>query len=91
MVFGLLERVKARDVAITVTEVDITERPDAVLQYGLRATPAMAINGRLEFVGVPTEREFLARLRERGLSGVEMPALEAAPRGLLGRWRGLFR
>lgn len=76
---------------MTVTEVDITERPDAVHQYGLRATPAVVINGRLEFVGVPTERELLARLRDRGLSHVEMPAPEVAPRGLPGRLRGLFR
>jgi hypothetical protein len=91
LVFGLLERAKARGAAITVTEVDITEHPDIVQQYGMLATPAIAIDGRLEFVGVPTEREFLARLHEKGLSLADRPEPAAAPPGLLGRLRRLFR
>lgn len=91
MVFGLLERVKAQGAALTVTEVDITQHPDMVQQYGMLATPAVAIDGRLAFSGVPSERQLLARLRERGLVLADTPAPEAVPRGLLGRLRGLFK
>lgn len=76
---------------MTVTEVDIVDRPDVVHQYGLRTTPAIAINGRLEFIGAPSEGAFLARLQERGLAPTTMLTPEAAPRGLLHRVRRFFR
>lgn len=76
---------------MTVTEVDIVARPDAVHQYGLRTTPAIAINGHLEFVGAPSEGEFLARLQERGLAPTTTTTPEVAPRGLLRRVRRFFR
>jgi protein-disulfide isomerase len=44
--------------------VDITERPDAAVKYRVMATPALAINGKLEFMGVPKEEALRARLRE---------------------------
>jgi predicted thioredoxin/glutaredoxin len=91
VVFELLERIKAQGAALTVTEVDITQHPDLVQQYGILATPAVAIDGRLECSGSPSERQLLARLRERGLVLADTPAPEAVPRGLLGRLRGLFR
>ena len=33
------------------------------VQYRVMATPAIAINGKLEFTGVPREEALLARLR----------------------------
>lgn len=91
MVFGLLERVKAQGAALTVTEVDITAHPEIVQQYGILATPAVAIDGRLEFSGVPTARQLRARLQERGLVLIDTSAPDTAPPGLLDRLRRLFR
>jgi thioredoxin-like negative regulator of GroEL len=91
LVFGLLERVQAQGAALTVTEVDITQHPDIVQQHGILATPAVAIDGQLEFSGVPSERQLLARLRARGLVLADTPEPEASPPGFLGRLHGLFR
>jgi hypothetical protein len=48
---------------LELEEVDITERPDVAVRYGVLATPAIAINGRLEFTTVPGEDALRARLR----------------------------
>lgn len=48
---------------LRVDEVDVTERPEVAVRYGVMATPAIAINGRLEFRGVPREDALRARLR----------------------------
>ena len=39
---------------ITVEEVDITVDPTRASQYGVMSVPAVAINGILKFVGVPS-------------------------------------
>lgn len=43
--------------------MDITEHPEVAVNYRVMATPAIAINGKLEFVGVPREEALLDRLR----------------------------
>ncbi|MFQ6073894.1 MAG: thioredoxin family protein [Candidatus Bathyarchaeia archaeon] len=42
---------------ITVEEVDITAEPTRAAQYGVMSVPAVAINGILQFVGVPKREE----------------------------------
>ena len=42
---------------ITVEEVDITTEPTRAAQYGVMSVPAVAINGVLKFVGVPSREE----------------------------------
>ena len=44
-------------------EVDITQQPEVAVRYRVVSTPAIAINGRLEFRGVPREDALLERLR----------------------------
>ncbi len=51
---------------LELEEVDVTQRPDVAVRYGVLSTPAIAINGRLEFHGVPSEDALLARLRAAG-------------------------
>lgn len=48
---------------LQLDEVDVSERPDVAVRYGIMATPAIAINGRLEFAGVPREDALRARLQ----------------------------
>ena len=62
MVAALIENVKATLPDVRFEEVDITERPDIAVKYRVMATPAIAINGKLEFVGVPKEEALRARL-----------------------------
>ena len=44
------------------TEIDITEHPEVAVKYRVMSTPAIAINGKLEFMGVPKEEELRRRL-----------------------------
>lgn len=45
-------------------EVDVAANPAVAVKYRVMATPAIAINGTLQFTGVPREDALLARLRE---------------------------
>ena len=58
----MAERAKARFAGLEVREWDLLEHPELGPRYGVMATPAIVINGRLEFSGVPKERAFLERL-----------------------------
>ncbi len=51
---------------VYVEEIDIAAHPAVAVKYGVMATPALAINGKLEFTGVPREDALLARLRSVG-------------------------
>ncbi len=63
MVAKLIEEAKAEIPDLHLHEVDITEHPEVAVKYRVMSTPAIAINGRLEFLGVPKEEALLARLR----------------------------
>lgn len=58
----MVDRAKARFPEIGVREWNLVERPELGPRYGVMATPAIVINGRLEFGGVPREQTFLERL-----------------------------
>ena len=49
---------------VTVEEVDITIDTTRAAQYGIMSVPAIAINGALKFVGVPTKEELKNALAE---------------------------
>ena len=51
---------------LSVEEVDVAKRPDVAVKYGVMATPALAINGRLEFTGIPRDDALRARLQSAG-------------------------
>jgi len=44
------------------TEIDITEHPEVAVKYRVMSTPAIAINGKLEFMGVPKEEDLRRQL-----------------------------
>lgn len=64
MVAKLVEDAKVEIPGLHLEEVDITEHPDVAVKYRVMSTPAIAINGRLEFLGVPKEEALRAKLRE---------------------------
>ncbi len=49
---------------IHFVEVDITQRPDIAVKYRIMTTPAIAINGKLEFTGIPKEEILRDRLTQ---------------------------
>lgn len=48
---------------LRVEEIDVAAHPEVAVTYAVMATPAIVINGRLEFTGVPGEDALRARLR----------------------------
>lgn len=43
---------------------DLVEHPELVSKYGIMSTPAVVINGKLEFVGVPKDKKLLERIEQ---------------------------
>lgn len=58
----MVEKAKAHFPNLEVREWNLVEHPALGPRYGVMATPAIVVNGRLEFSGVPKERVFLERL-----------------------------
>lgn len=58
----MVDSAKTRFPALEVRERNLAEHPELGPRYGVMATPAIVINGRLEFGGVPREKAFLERL-----------------------------
>lgn len=58
----MVDRAKTRFPALEVREWNLAEHPEIGPRYGVMATPAIVINGRLEFSGVPREKAFFERL-----------------------------
>ena len=74
MVATLIETAKAEVPDIHVEEVDVAADPARAVKYPVMSTPAVAINGKLEFTGVPREDALLARLRAAAGLSKETPA-----------------
>lgn len=62
MVSNAVDTARARFPELEVREWNLVEHPELGPRYGVMATPAIVINGRLEFRGVPREQTFLERL-----------------------------
>ncbi len=63
MVATLIEKAKSEVPDIHADEIDVAANPAVAVKYRVMSTPAIAINGKLEFTGVPREEALLARLR----------------------------
>ena len=66
MVATLIEKTKVEVPDMQVEEIDVAANPAVAVKYRVMSTPAIAINGKLEFTGVPREEALLARLRAAG-------------------------
>jgi len=67
LVAGLIEKVRGEIPDIRLVEVDITQHPEVAVKHLVMSTPAIVINGKLEFAGVPMEgalRDRIARHRQ---------------------------
>jgi glutaredoxin len=50
---------------VEVREIHILDAPERVVDYGVFSTPFIVIDGKVEFVGVPTESALRQRLNAR--------------------------
>lgn len=62
MVFSVVDKAKARFPELEVSEWNLAEHPELGPRYGVMATPAIVVNGRLEFRSLPKEHAFIERL-----------------------------
>jgi len=62
LVFSVVDKAKARFPELEVREWNLAEHPELGPRYGVMATPAIVVNGRLEFRSLPKEQAFLERL-----------------------------
>lgn len=68
MVAGLVEQLKSEFPDLRLIQIDITQHPEVAVKYRVMSTPAVAINGKLEFVGTPREDDLRKRIAQhRGL------------------------
>lgn len=62
MVFSVVNKAQAQFAELEVREWNLAEHPELGPRYGVMATPAIVVNGRLEFRSLPKEQVFLERL-----------------------------
>ena len=62
MVFRVVGKAKAQVPELEVYERNLADYPELGPRYGVMATPAIVVNGRLEFRSIPKEQAFLERL-----------------------------
>lgn len=60
----LLDSVKSKLAAIEVEKVNIKEHPEIIERHGLLSTPAILINGKLEFNRTPDEKTLTDRIQK---------------------------
>jgi predicted thioredoxin/glutaredoxin len=63
LVATLIEKAKSQVPDVKVEEVDVAANPAVAMKYRVMSTPAIAINGKLEFTGIPRKQALLERLQ----------------------------
>ena len=58
----MVDKARARYPELEVRELNLAEHPEIGPRYALVSTPAIVVNGQLEFRGVPREHALLERL-----------------------------
>lgn len=79
MVAALREKEKSQLPDVQVEEIDVAASPAVAVKYGVMSTPAIVINGKLEFTGVPRGESLLARLRSEGGVGKSIEMQKTKP------------
>ncbi len=60
----VVEELKAKKIDVAVKEVDVLKQPEIRLKYEITSAPALVINGKLIFIGLPREDEIRHRIEE---------------------------
>ena len=62
--FCLPQASKRSQKSSDVQEIDISQQPGALQEYGVMTTPSLVLNGRLEFSGVSKAKKLIKRLKK---------------------------
>ncbi len=63
MISELVQRLSKDFPDLSWKTTDLTENPELITKYGIMSTPAIAFNGRLEFRGVPKEKQLIEKIQ----------------------------
>jgi thioredoxin family protein len=63
-IVSIVEGMKTEVPDLTWSLLDITSEPDLVVKYKAPVTPAVYIDGKLEFLGYPKMKELQAKIRK---------------------------
>ena len=63
-VVSVLEGMKGEVPDLAWRVMDVTEEPELAVKYRAPITPAIYINGKLEFIGYPNQAALQAKIRE---------------------------
>ncbi|HLC79237.1 MAG TPA: thioredoxin family protein [archaeon] len=61
----MLKRI-AKETPIEVEEINVMGRPDLLAKYKFMAMPGIVIDGKLEFAGLPNEKELRGKINKQG-------------------------
>ncbi len=64
MALEVIESVRGERPDVALRIVDVSAAPEVAIRYAVTATPALTINGRLAFRGVPTAEALTEELRK---------------------------
>ncbi len=62
MALDAIAEVRRAHPEIELREVDLVKHPEVAVKYGVRSTPALAINGELAWEGIPSAPALRERL-----------------------------
>ena len=63
-VVSVLEGMKGEVPDLAWSVMDVTEEPELAVKYRVPITPAIFIDGKLEFIGYPKQAALQAKIRE---------------------------
>ncbi len=66
MALEVIEAARAERPDLVLRVVDLSQAPEIAVKYRVMATPAIAIDGRLAFTGVPKPEALRARILGSG-------------------------
>jgi thioredoxin-like negative regulator of GroEL len=58
----VIEQVRHTHPGVALREVDLVAHPEVAVKYGVRSTPAIAIDGALAWQGIPSAQALRERL-----------------------------
>jgi len=52
------------DIGVSYDVIDVTEHPEYLKKYPVFTAPAIVIDGKLEFIGIPSKKEITDRISQ---------------------------
>ena len=64
VVMRIAQKLQGEFPDLSIEKIDMIEHPEVSVQYRIFSAPGVVINGKLEFVGAPKEKQLREKLRQ---------------------------